>query len=591
MTDRHAPCRNTRRQRPSCWLAATVAALVAVGASGLQVGDRVDDFALLDHTGQAHSLHYYTDARAVVLMAHSAGCSAFAADQARFEALAAAEGNEDVRFLFLNSNEAVARDAIASTVPVLADRAGIIGDALGFRHAGDTLVIDTASWRLAHQGGADVQPALADFLAGRETGPGERSPTACPLAFPFAAERADAAPTYVNDVAPILADNCLTCHRAGGIGPWAMTNYNMVRGFAPMIREVIRTKRMPPWHADPLHGRFSNDRSLTLEETRTIVQWAEAGAPRGEGEDPLASYRHDWPEWQLGEPDLVLEIPPFDVPASGVVEYQYLRVKNPLTEPVWVRAQEILPGDRSALHHVITQFVVPGAAEDDDEVDALGNATGPRRRGGFASRGSLGGYVPGRVADEYPDGTGTLLPPGAIVVFQMHYTPYGKAVTDRSKLGLYFHDEPPKNALAGAVLMNTRIRIPPGAKRHSDTAERTFRRDVLVYDLLPHAHYRGTASEFRAFYPDGREELLLSVPSYDFNWQTTYVLREPKRLPAGTRVVHRTWWDNSPENPANPDPTREVPWGRQSWDEMLFGAISFRYLEDEEGTAGGTGAD
>ena len=588
MTDSHAPFR-ARTHRPSRWLAAA-GALLALGATGLEVGDRVDDFALLDHTGQAHTLHYYTDARAVVLMAHSATCSQFAADRARFEALAAKDGNEGVRFLFVNSDEAVARDAISSTVPVLADRAGIIGDALGFRYAGDTLVIDTASWRLAHQGGADVQPALADFLAGREARPGERPSTACPLALPAGFEAADAAPTYVDDVAPILAANCITCHRAGGIGPWAMSDYNMVRGFAPMIREVIRTKRMPPWHADPQHGRFVNDRSLSLAETRTIVQWAESGAPRGEGEDPLATYVHDWPEWQLGEPDLVLEIPPFDVPASGVVEYQYLRVQNPLTEPVWVRAQEILPGDRAALHHVITQFVVPNAAPDDVEVDALGNAVGPRRRGGFASRGSLGGYVPGRVADEYPDGTGTLLPPGAIVVFQMHYTPYGKAVTDRSKLGLYFHDEPPENALAGAVLMNTRIRIPPGAKRHSDTAERTFKRDVLVYDLLPHAHYRGTASEFRAFYPDGGEELLLSVPNYDFNWQTTYVLREPKILPAGTRVVHRTWWDNSAENPANPDPTREVPWGRQSWDEMLFGAISFRYLNDGE-TAGGAGAD
>ena len=408
----------------------------------------------------------------------------------------------------------------------------------------------------------------------------------CPLTFP----RDDRHITYVDDVAPLLAANCVVCHRPGGIGPWAMTGYDMVRGFAPMIREVIRTKRMPPWHADPLHGQFANDRSLTADEVRTIVHWAEAGAPRGEGDDPLATLDTEWPEWQLGTPDLVLDIPAFDVPASGVVEYQYQLVRNPLDRDVWVRGTEIVPGDRAALHHVITTFRMPPKSPDEEgggRGDALGNSVDGRasRRGG-----GLGGYVPGMVAEVFPDGTGTLLPAGAVLIFQMHYTPYGKTVTDRSKLGLYFHDEPPRHRLAGAVFMNTDIRIPPNAKAHRDYAERTFKRDILVYDLLPHAHYRGKASEFRAFYPDGSEELLLSVPNYDFNWQTTYVFEKPKVLPAGTSVVHTTWWDNSAENPANPDPNREVPWGRQSWDEMLFGAISFRYLDESE-TVGDGGAE
>ena len=343
------------------------------------------------------------------------------------------------------------------------------------------MIIDTGSWRLAHRGGSDVEAALDEFLAGREPKT-SAVPGACPLA--NAGAGSAEALTYAEHVAPILAENCVTCHRDGGIGPWAMTGYPMVRGFAPMIREVLRTRRMPPWHADPAHGSFANDRSLSADEIRTIVHWVEAGAPRGEGEDALATLPDRWPQWQLGEPDLVLDIPAFDVPASGVVEYQYQRVRNPLNRPVWIRGQEILPGDRAALHHVITQFVVPEAeAEGQRKVDALGNPIDGQRRRGFASRGSLGGYVPGMVVDEYPDGTGTLLPPGAVVVFQMHYTPYGKAVTDRSKLGLYFHDEPPEHRLEGAVLMNTRILIPPHAKAHSDIAERTFKRDILVYAL------------------------------------------------------------------------------------------------------------
>ena len=558
----------------------------AAGAAALGVGERVDDFALLDHEGRAQKLRYHADARAVVLMAHATACDASAESAARFNAIAERHAEGDLRFFLLNAEPEAARKAIDSPLPVLLDAAGIVGESLGLGHGGETLLIDTRDWRLKYRGGPDVQAAVESFLAGQPLGEGQ-APRDCPLP-----ARADtgAAPTYAADVAPVLAAKCVACHRQGGIGPWAMTDYAMVRGFAPMIREVIRTRRMPPWHADPHYGAFANDRSLTVAETRSIVHWVEAGAPRGEGEDPLAAMDDAWPQWQMGEPDLVLDIPPFDVPASGVVEYQYLRVRNPLTRPVWVRGQEILPGDRAALHHVITQFVVPGAQRPEQQVDALGNPVdGARRSGGFASRGSLGGYVPGMVARPYPDGTGTLLPPGAVVVFQMHYTPYGKAVTDRSKLGLYFHDQPPEHELAGAVLMNTRILIPPRARFHQDSAERTFKRDVLVYDLLPHAHYRGTASEFRAFYPSGGEEVLLSVPNYDFNWQTTYILRQPKRLPAGTRIVHTTWWDNSAQNPANPDPDREVPWGRQSWDEMLFGAISYRYLGDGENAE--TGAE
>lgn len=347
----------------------------------------------------------------------------------------------------------------------------------------------------------------------------------------------------------------------------------MVRGFSLMIREVVRTQRMPPWHADPHYGEFSNDRSLTPEEVQTLVHWVEAGAPRGEGPDPLLITK-SYPLWELGEPDVVIEIPTEDVPATGVVEYKYKMVENPLNEDVWVRASEIIPGDRSVLHHVITRF---GEIETD----------GPRagrlsRRGG----GGLGGYVPGAVARQYPQDTGTFLPAGATFEFQMHYTPSGKAVSDVTRMGIYLYKEPPKYAMEGMIFANPRIKIPPGAANHSEVMERVLPKDVLLYSMLPHAHFRGKASEFVATYPNGQVETLISVPRYDFNWQTSYQLKEPKRLPAGTKITHRTWWDNSARNPANPDHTREVPWGRQSWDEMLFGALSFRVLNEEVETQG-----
>jgi hypothetical protein len=297
------------------------------------------------------------------------------------------------------------------------------------------------------------------------------------------------------------------------------------------------------------------------------VHWIEAGAPKGEGEDLLAVMKRHWPQWVMGEPDVIIPIPAEDVPASGVVDYKYKMVQNPLDEDVWVKAAEIIPGDRAVLHHVITSF---------GELETQGRRAGRLKRGGG---GSLGGYVPGAEGDPFPDQTGVLLPANATIEFQMHYTTAGKATTDASQMGLYLHKGAPEHELKSMILLNPRIKIPAGADNHSEVAQRVIDKDILVYSLLPHAHYRGKASEFVAHYPDGTQEQLLSVPRYDFNWQTTYTLQDPKRLPAGTKIVHRTWWDNSARNPANPDASRDVPWGQQSFDEMLFGAIRYRELD------------
>ena len=412
-----------------------------------------------------------------------------------------------------------------------------------------------------------ISDALAAMVQGKPVKVAQTKPVGCLINFPekkLAAQHAKI--SYSTDIAPMLEKNCVSCHREGGIGSWAMTEYNMIRGFAPMIREVVRTQRMPPWHADPHYGEFSNDRSLSVTERQTLVHWIEAGAPRGEGIDPLLKLKQDWPEWALGEPDAIIDITPHDVPATGTVPYQYQFVKNPLPEDVWVRAVEIIPGDRKALHHVITSF---GNLNDKGRLD---------RR----TQGGLGGYVPGAIAEEFPDGTGTLLPAGATFLFQMHYTSYGKAASDSSRMGIYFHKKKPKHELAGMFMMNTKINIPAYSNGHTEMASRTVKKDMLLYSLLPHAHFRGKAMEFRAVYADGKEEVLLSVPNYDFNWQTDYVLDEPKLIPAGTKIVNTTSWDNSITNPANPDASRDVPWGEQSWDEMLFGSITWREVTPGE---------
>ena len=550
-------------------------ATLSASAFALKPDQRVENFRLPDQTGASHQLYYYSDMDAVVIMAQDASCKLMDQAAVQLAALQQAHGDGNIAFFMLNSSltaEHVRHAPDQTAIPVLIDSSQLIGESLALSSAGEVLVVNPKTWQLAYRGGAEgAANALQAIVAGEAVEASVTEVEGCAIAYPEVQAKASHADiSYSETIAPMLLENCVTCHREGGIGPWSMTNYDMIRGFAPMIREVVRTHRMPPWHADSKHGSFSNDRSLTDEETRTLIHWIEAGAPRGEGRDLLAEYKYAGTEWVLGEPDLILEIPPTDVPATGVVDYQYKHVSNPLDHDVWVMASEILPGSRSVLHHVITRF---------GELETEGPRAGHlKRRGG----GGLAGYVPGAVAKAYPEGTGTLLPAGATIEFQMHYTPTGQAQVDQSRIGIYLLDEPPQHQIRSIVLINPFIRIPPNAKAHKEFAQQVVKQDALVYSLLPHAHFRGKASEFRAVYPNGSEEVLLSVPNYDFNWQTTYTLTEPKLLPEGTKIIHTTWWDNSAQNPANPDPSREVPWGEQSWDEMLFGAITLRYLDETD---------
>ena len=546
--------------------------------TALSVGDRVENFRLMDHAGGSNELHYFADAPDMVLMTHNTSCATLPDSLQELTSIHEQFAPQGAEIMLINSDlrddrgsvrAAAAREGIA--LPILLDTTQIIGESLMAATAGEALVINPRTWTLAYRGDVKgARQAVAQLVQGdRVTAVSNASANSdCSVDFPELARRAEHKTiSYAETIAPMLNENCVSCHREGGIGPWAMTDYNMVRGFSLMIREVVRTQRMPPWHADPHVGEFSNDRSLTDEQIRTLVHWIEAGAPRGEGADLLAETAQQWPLWVMGEPDVIIEIPPEDVPASGVVDYKYKMVTNPLDQDVWVKAAEIIPGDRSVLHHVITTF---------GELETEGRRAGRLKRG---TGGGLGGYVPGAVGKPFPEDTGILLPAGATIEFQMHYTPAGLATRDTSRMGLYLHKMPTKHKLGSMILLNPRILIPAGAPNHSEVMVRTFDQDVLVYSLLPHAHYRGKASEFVAHLPDGTKETLLSVPRYDFNWQTNYDLEEPRFLPAGTKMVHRTWWDNSARNPANPDATRDVPWGQQSWDEMLFGSVRYRVVD------------
>ncbi|MEM7100894.1 MAG: hypothetical protein AAF541_21730 [Pseudomonadota bacterium] len=545
-------------------ISTTLLCLACVGP-GIAFSAKVDNFVLLDHKGDAHELHYNKSAKLVALMAHNTACSASDSDYKKFAALSEQLRDKGVAFFLINSNIADDRASIAthvnqlgSDLPVLQDEAQIIGSSLGLKKSGDVLLVDPSSWQITYRGGVET---LASAIDNPQTTPAANT-NGCAVSYHTTKE----VPSYAKDVAPILADKCVVCHTEGGLGPWAMSSHTMVMGFSPMIKEVLRTKRMPPWHADPHIGVWKNDISLSNEQLQTLVSWIDAGSPRGEGPDPLALNKTAFVEWPLGEPDLIIDIPEHAVPASGVVDYQFPTVTNPLDKGVWVSAATVVPGDREVVHHILAGTV------DEDTSDL-------RRDSGVFDN-YLIGYAPGNESHQFPEGTGVFIPPGGDFLFQLHYTPVGRATVDRSKIGLYFHKETPENFFRQGVVINPTITIPPQEARHAEVAYYEFNEEAVLHDLVPHAHYRGVASKFELWHPDGHKETVLSVPNYDFNWQRTYEFVEPKRIPKGSRLVHTTWYDNSPNNPGNPNPEREVPWGLQSWDEMLYGAFSYTYVSE-----------
>ncbi|NKB99180.1 MAG: redoxin domain-containing protein [Pseudomonadales bacterium] len=533
---------------------------------------RVDNFVLLDQKGDAHELYYHQAAPSVTIMVQATQCADSAADIALFQQLAASKKASGHQFYLLNpslQDDRVELAAWAETneisTPILDDETQLISESLNARKAGEVIVLDPQTWKVTYRGGiAQANDAVDAVGTKNEIASAEYA--GCPIAFPQAAKEQHAQISYGQDVAPILQDKCVVCHTEGGLGPWAMSDYNMVLGFSPMIREVLRTKRMPPWHADPHIGVWKNDIGLTAAEAQTIVHWIENGAPRGAGSDPLAETKFAQVDWPLGEPDLILDIPEYTVPASGVVDYQFPTVANPLDTGVWIKAASVKPGDREVVHHILAGTI------DADTTD--------EQRDRLEFDNYLIGYAPGNESHTFPLDTGVYVAPGGEFLFQLHYTPVGREALDQSKIGLYFHREKPKNFYRQDVVVDPTISIPPNEARHKQVAYYEFDKPALLHDLVPHAHYRGVASKFELELADGTRETVLSVPNYDFNWQRTYEFVEPKQIAAGARLIHTTWYDNSAANSRNPDPEREVPWGLQSWDEMLYGAFSYTYVDE-----------
>jgi len=386
-------------------------------------------------------------------------------------------------------------------------------------------------------------------------------------------------PTFTKDVAPVLYKNCANCHREGEIGPMPLLTYEQARPWAKSIRERVARGTMPPWHADAPRGAFSNDRRLTEAERSTLIAWADAGAPRGNPQDlpPAPKFAEGW---EIGTPDLVLTMSkPYEVPASGTVEYQFFTIPTNFTEDKWVQAIEVKPGARKVVHHILVFARAPqnGATPRTPAfVQAIPKSTRSQSGGGGEGPGTLiATTAPGTNAMVYAPGDAMKIPAGANLVLQVHYTTNGKAETDRSSVGLIFAKEPPQREVHNSAILNGMLKIPAGAPDQAIDTAIEFNQDVHITALFPHTHLRGKSWEYRLLYPDGRSQVVLSVPKYDFNWQTYYIYAQPLAVPRGSRLEATAHYDNSANNPANPDPKVDVRWGGQTWQEMQYSGITY----------------
>jgi len=376
------------------------------------------------------------------------------------------------------------------------------------------------------------------------------------LACAATASAADAVPTFSKDVAPIFYNRCAECHRPTMYAPMSLLTYEDARPFARSIKQRVVARAMPPWGADAPHGMFKNDPSLTQQEIDTIVAWVDGGAPKGEDKD-LPKKPEFAEGWTIGKPDAVFEMEEeFRIPADGAIPYKYMRVPTHLTEDKWIQAIEIRPGAAAQVHHVIAFTQAAGAKVS--EAGVLGPT-------------NIGGTTPNKPGITYPMGVGRLLRGNSDIVLQMHYTTNGKEATDRTRVGIIYAKEPPKKLAAGGMVLQPRFIIPAYDGNAEVKGITKIQRDTVVTTLTPHMHVRGKDMTYIAHYPDGTTETLLHVPKYDFNWQITYELATPKVLPKGTEVEVIAHYDNSPNNKFNPDPSKDVRWGDQTWEEMMIG--------------------
>jgi thiol-disulfide isomerase/thioredoxin len=552
-------------------------------AADAGVGRLVGDAAFTDLAGKPGKLSDFKDSKLLVVALTNTSCplcKKYAPTLARLEKEYSSKG---VAFLFVNPTATDKADATAFAGRYVHDTKHALTAAFGSKTTTEVFVLDAAR-TVVYRGAIDDQfglgysldaprntyltAALNDLLAGKQPVTAATTAPGCDIALDSLA--APTPLTYHARVERIVQNNCVECHRAGGVAPFELTTYEQVVAHRGMIRKVVDRGTMPPWFAAPPEKGhdtlWANDRSLPEADKTDLLAWLAGDLKKGDPADaPLP--RSFATGWAIGKPDAVFELPkPIAVKAQGTMPYQNVTVPTDFDDDRWVRAVEVQPTAREVVHHVLV-FAVPKGM--------------PRVVG--EGQGFFAVYVPGNNTLIYPDGYAKKLPKGASLHFQIHYTPNGTATTDRTRIGLVFAAGPPRHEVRVAGLVNARFSIPPGAEDHKIEARLPVPFDARVLAFFPHAHLRGKAARYEVRVPDGTTKTLLDVPHYDFNWQLTYRYAEPAAVPRGSSLVYTAWYDNSDKNPANPDPKRTVRWGPQTFDEMHLGYVE--YVIDRDAAA------
>jgi peroxiredoxin len=558
-------------------LLAPALALAGSPDKAAPLGKQVDDFKLRDFRGAERSLHDFAKAKIVVAAFMGTECPVAKLYGPRLTELAKEYEPKGVAFIGINSNlqdsaSAIGQYAKASGIafPILKDVGNVIADRLGAIRTPEVFVLDEkrvvrywgriddqygVGYSRPRPGHRDLAVALDELLAGK---PVTTPTTTAPGCFIGRVQKEPQAGqvTYSKHIAPIFQSRCAECHHEGEIAPFSLTSYDEAIGWTDTIREVIEDGRMPPWHANPKYGKFSNDNRLPEADKQLVLDWIKNGAPQGDPKDlpkPVEFVKG----WRIPKPDMVLTMPkPFAVPATGEVVYQFFVLDPGFKEDKWVKAAEVRPGCRAVVHHILCLVQSPDGSHAGRD---FGNNW-------------LAANAPGTRPVLLPDGMAKFVPAGSKLLFQIHYTPNGAPQLDQSSIALVFADpKSVKQHVKVEAVANERLAIPPHDDNYRVEASRIIEEDSMLLELMPHTHLRGKSFQYEAIYPDGKREILLDLPRYDFNWQNTYVLASPKRLPKGTELHCTAIYDNSTKNKSNPNPDEEVRWGDQTWEEMMIG--------------------
>ncbi len=568
---------------PSVWGADDISA---------SIGRKISDFTLKDFRGQPHSLSDFKESKAVVVYFLGTECPLAKLYGPRLQKLADEMVDQKVSFIGISSNVQDSMTELAAharrhqiSFPILKDLENKIADRFGATRTPQVFVLDEnrtvqyfgridaqftfgAGVGLAQpqEQRHDLSLAVEELLAGKSVSVPTTQVRGCIIGRVLEPQ-VDSPVTYSNQIARIIQKNCVECHREGQIAPFAMTDYDEVAGWGEMIAEVVDEQRMPPWHANPEVGHFSNELRLTEKEKEDIYTWVDNGCPEGDrSELPVAK---TFPEgWFLPrKPDDVFYLAeePVDVKAEGIEPYRNYVVDPGFKEDKWVSLAECVPDNKSVVHHIIV-FIRP---KDEERRSKDPDVRGMR---------FLAGFAPGTRPMETPQGWAKKIPANSELVFQMHYTPIGTPQTDRSYIGLIYMDEKDvTHQLSTNGATNDKFEIPANDSNYKVESSRPIGHDSVMLSLYPHMHMRGKSFSYQLIYPNGTSIDLLDVPGYDFNWQYSYVFEKPLEIPQGSKLHCTAYFDNSEDNLANPDSTKPVFWGDQTWEEMMIGWYDLGY--------------